>query len=48
MLLKVNREKPKPPVEAGLSDHQVKGNNMQIESGNPMKDIGNNGFNDDV
>ena len=48
MLLKVNRERPKPPVEVDLSDHQVKGNNMQIESGNPMKDQGNNGYNDNI
>ena len=48
MLLKVNREKPKPYVEVDLSDHQVKGNKMHNESGNPMKDLGNNGYNDDI
>jgi hypothetical protein len=46
MLLKVNREKHTSPVE--MADHQVKGNVMHDESGNQIKEVGNNGFNEDV
>ena len=46
MLLKVNREKHTSPVD--MADHQVKGNVMHDESGNQIKEVGNNGFNDDV
>ena len=46
MLLKVNRERHSPHVD--IADHQVKGNVMHNESGNQIKELGNNGFNDDV
>ena len=46
MLLKVNRERHSPPVD--IADHQVKGNVMHNESGNQIKELGNNGFNDDA